>query len=200
MHPRRILQATAVLLVLSACGLGGQASDTAVVTSPAAASVEPSPTSSWVTFASERHGYSIGHPADWRVREEPGSIRLAGMRVGSAGTDYIGDRDAFRFDTDDGVVVVSSHELEAGESLADFTNRVSREAACEDNGYGATETELDGEPAELRKFSCGTWDWIQVTAIHADRGYVVWLVTTLDPLPQDRPINDEFLASFQFTD
>lgn len=44
------------------------------------------------------------------------------------------------------------------------------------------------------------WDWLQVTAIHGDRGYVVWLVATAPPLAHQRPVNQQFLESFHFTD
>lgn len=30
-------------------------------------------------------------------------------------------------------------------------------------------------------------------------GYVIWMVTTVGESPQNRPINDEFLETFEFT-
>ena len=202
MHFMRFRQAIALLasILTAACGVGGPAVETAGQPSPTFASVEPTPSPAWVTFSSDRHAYAIDHPADWRVLEQVGTPNLPGMRVRPAGTDTIASPTAARFDGDDGVVVVSSHELEPGESLEDFSTRVSHTAACRTDGYGHADTRLDGEPAESRKFSCSEWDWIQITAIHAGRGYVVWLVATMPPKPADRPINDQFLASFRFTE
>ena len=125
---------------------------------------------------------------------------LHGMRIGSPGTDLIASRDSIRFNSDDGALVVSAHELEGTESLADFTDRVSREAACGGSGHVLDDTVLGGEPAGHRTFACGAFNWIQVTALHADRGYVVWAVATAEPPAVERTINDEFLATFRFTD
>ena len=162
--------------------------------------VQPSPTPAWVTFTSERYGYSIGHPADWQVREREGNVNLSGLQIGSAATDVIRSRDAMRQGGDDGVVVVTAHELESAESLADFTERVSTTAACETGGFALDGTELGGETAEQQIFECDVWDWLQVTALHDGRGYVIWLVATEPPLAHDRPINQQFLDSFRFTD
>jgi hypothetical protein len=161
---------------------------------------EPSPSASWVTFTSDRYAYSIEHPADWRVREQPGGLVLNGMQIGSPGTDVIGPPEYFSRSIDDGVVVVSAHELDGDESLQDFSSRVSREAACGGGSFDRQDTSLDGEPAEFRKFECEAWDWIQITAVHRDRGYVVWAVATQPPSAHERSINDRFLASFHFTD
>ena len=88
----------------------------------------------------------------------------------------------------------------AGETLADFTERVSRSAACQNGGFALEPAELDGEPAEQRIFECDVWDWLQITAIHGDRGYVMWLVATAPPLAHERPINQQWLEGFRFTD
>lgn len=158
------------------------------------------PSPAWATFTSERYGYSIQYPSDWLASERGGAIRLNGMEIGSPGTDDFRSRDGLQRGVDDGVVVVSAHELEAGESLPDFTERVSQSAACQNGGFALDATQLDGEPAEQRIFECDVWDWLQVTAIHGDRGYVVWLVATEPPLAHKRPINQQWLTGFHFTD
>jgi hypothetical protein len=122
------------------------------------------------------------------------------MRVGSPGTDLIASRDSLRFNSDDGVLVVSAHALDGAESLADFTDRVSREAACGGSGHILDDTTLAGEPAGRRTFACGGVNWLQVTALHAGRGYVVWAVAAAEPPAHERPINDELLATFRFID
>jgi hypothetical protein len=169
---------------------------------PASTAPVPSPTASpaWVTFTSERYAYSIEHPPDWLGSERGGTVRLNGMEIGSPGTDDFRSRESRRRGLDDGVVVVSAHELAPGETLADFTRRVSTSAACRTGGAPIDGRELDGEPAEQRLFVCSSWDWLQVTAIHGDRGYVVWLVATAPPHAHQRPINQQFLETFHFTD
>lgn len=130
---------------------------------------------------------------------QPGTVNLTGMEVCSPGTDLIAPPEYFRSRSEDGVLVVSAHELLEGESLSDFAGRVSRESAC-GGSFGIEETRLDGEPAESRRRECDFWEWIEITAIHDGRGYVVWAVSTTGPAPRDRPINDQFLESFSFTD
>ena len=159
----------------------------------------PSPSPSWVTFTSDRHGYSIAHPADWRVIQQPGDANLRGMQIGSAGTDLIAPPEYVRSGSEDGLLVVSVHELLDGESLDQFADRVAREAACGDS-FGFDQSELGGEPAAVRGRECDYWEWLEVVAIHGGRGYVIWEVSTLGPAPKERPINQEFLASFRFND
>jgi hypothetical protein len=166
---------------------------------------EPAPVESssaelpWVTFTSDRYGYSIEHPADWRVLEQAGEATMSRMEPRSAGTDTIASALASRYNGQDGAVVIWADELEEGESLDQFTARASGVTDCT-TALPAEPTELGGEPARRHSFTCATWDWLQLTAIHDDRGYVMWLVTTMAPPPQDRPINDQFVASFRFTD
>ncbi len=187
----------AAVLVLSAAI--GYAAATRMGGPSAPVQPSPSASASWVTFTSDRYGYSIEHPADWRVLEQPGQPTMRRMEPRSAGTDTIASATAARYGGQDGVVVIWAVALETGETLDQFTARASGTTDCA-TAVAAESTTLDGEPAREHSFNCSSWDWIQVTAIHGDRGYVVWLVTTALPAPQDRPINDQFLASFEFTD
>jgi hypothetical protein len=190
-------------LVISGCAGTQSAGGTAGASTPSPAQptasvVQPSASAAWETSTSDRHGYSISHPADWRVVPQPGTLVLEQMRIGSPGTDTLGSRDNFRYNSDDGVVVLFSVELEEGESFADFNERVSWAYACGGGGSRREETQLGGEVAESSMHSCGQYQWIQITTIHGDRGFVVWLVTTSSPGPEERPLNDELLATFSF--
>ena len=198
MRPVTGIRIVAAALLLAGCAGLPSADTPAATPSPSAAEATPSP--AWLTFTSDRYAYSIGHPADWRVIEQAGSVSLSGMKIGSAGTDTIGSRDSLRYNSDDGLVIVSAHDVEGDESLLEFTDRVSREAACGGSGHILDDTRLDDEPAGYRTFECGEVDWIQVTALHGGRGYVVWAVAAVPPMAHERPINDQFLASFRFTD
>lgn len=197
---RNIRRIPVVLGGLLLAGCVGLQSGDAVTGVPTPSSAQPAPSAAWVTFTSDRYAYSIGHPADWRAVEQVGSPSLAGMEIGESGTDVFGPPDHFRYASDDGVVVLSAHELLDGETLADFSDRVSEEAACGGGSFAHEEAQLDGEPAESRRFECSIWEWRQITALHGGRGYVVWFVTTTGESSVARPINQQFLDSFRFTD
>ena len=156
---------------------------------PPAATAEPSPSPAPVTLTSQRYGYSISHPADLEVLERPGEFRLTALRPRHPGTDTIGTPESHKFDNNDGIVVIGARELAAGESLEDFTTEASEATRC--GPHGRDTTTLDGEAAEVRKFECGGTFWHQFTAVHDGRGYLVWVT---------RPLRDDFLESFAFTD
>jgi hypothetical protein len=179
----RYITALAVALIAAACSAAPAASD------PATASPEPSASPALVSFASERFGYSIRHPGDWDVLERPGEFELTALRPRHPGTDTLGTPDSHKFDILDGIVVVGARELAEGETLDDFTTEASAATRCGPHGRGTTT--LDGEPADLRKFECGGTRWVQVTAEHDGRGYLVWVT---------RPLKEDFLTGFAFTD
>lgn len=181
-----------VILVLAACASTSTAD-------AGRATAAPTSSAPWVSFTSERYGYSIDHPADWRVLEQAGEVRLDGMRPESPGTDNLVSEAMARVGGRDGMLVISAHPLETGEDLVDFTVRASRATTC-GTEFPARDADVGGEPALRHSFVCAGYDWLQYTAIHGDRGYVIWMLTTVGASPGDRPINDEFLASFRFTD
>ena len=183
------------MLLLAACAAAGGDAEPTRVPAP-----EPTPEQPWTTFTSERYAYSIDHPVDWRVLEQPGNVLPVSQKLGSPGTDTLASNEAFRIGGDDGKLSMSAHPLEPGDSLKDFTDRFSRGAACGSNGAVQDPRTLGGEPAEVRRFTCGVHTWLQVTTLRNDLGYVVWLVASVPPNPDDRPINDRFLDSFRFTD
>ena len=121
--------------------------------------------------------------------EKPGEFHLAALRTRHPGTDTIGSPESHEFDSNRGLVVIGARELADGESLADFTEEASAATRC--GPHGSDTTTLDGEAAELRKFECGGTFWHQFTAVHDGRGYLVW---------GTRPLRDDFLESFAFTD
>ena len=190
-----------VAAALAVLWLAGCTASGAGAPSPAGSPSElPSPSVAWTTFVSDRYGYAIEHPVDWSVREVGGNPLRVGQRLGSPGTDLIGPDDSFRYGSDDGMVAIFAKDPEPGETLEDFTLRHSRASACREAGARRDPTRLDGEPAEVRSFSCGAHRWLQLTAFHDGRAYVVWLVATAPPGPANRPANDQLLASFRFTD
>ena len=156
---------------------------------PPAATIDPSASPSPVTFTSQRHGYSISHPAGWEALERPGEFHLAALRPRHPGTDTIGTPESHKFDSNDGIVVIGARELLDGESLEDFTTQASAATRCGPHGHDTAT--LGGEPADVRKFECGGTFWHQFTAVHEGRGYLVWVT---------RPLRDSFLESFAFTD
>ncbi len=179
----RAIAPLAVALIVAGC------SPLPVASRAPAASPEPSASPAPVTFTSLRHGYSISHPAGWEALERPGEFQLAALRPRHPGTDTIGTPESHKFDTNDGIVVIGARQLADGESLDEFTTEASQATRCRPHGRDAAT--LDGEAAEVRKFECGGTFWHQFTAVHGGRGYLVWVT---------RPLRDDFLESFTFTD
>ncbi|MGQ0607489.1 MAG: hypothetical protein ACT4OQ_03380 [Chloroflexota bacterium] len=187
----------------SACGL------LAVLLTACAATVQgprasqppptPSPTPAWGTFTSDRYGYSVAIPSGWEVLERAGTLLLPGTRPRHPGTDTISTPEGHRADSRDGIVVIGARELEAGQSLEAWAEEASGATPC-GLPFGYDTTTLGGEPADFRKFDCGNVFWAQITAVHGDHGYMVWLVSTERPRADRRPINEQLLASFRFTD
>ena len=196
-QPRRLVTIGGMLLLAACAAVGGSGPTPDPTPDP---TPEPTPERPWTTFTSERYGYAIDHPDDWSVRQQFGDVLSDGQKLGSPGTDTLASNEVFRIAGDDGKLSISAHPLEPGESLKDFTDRFSRGAACGSNGAVQDPRMLAGQPAEVRRFTCGQHTWLQVTALHNDLGYVVWLVASLPPNPENRPINDRFLDSFRFTD
>ncbi len=178
----RAIAPLALVLIMGAC-----AQLSAAPQPPA--SPEPTATPPPVTFTSERHGYSISHPAGWEALERSGEFRLAALRPRHPGTDTIGAPESHKFDNNDGIVVIGARELIASETLEDFTTEASAATRC--GPHGRDTATLDGEPAEVRKFECGGTFWHQFTAVHDGRGYLIWVT---------RPLRDDFLVTFAFTD
>lgn len=190
----------ATTMVLSACVAdAADAPATPSATLRPTATAQPSPSVASTTFTSERYGYSLQHPGDWVMREVTGDLYLDGMRPKSPGTDNLVPPLARRIGGEDGYVVISAHELLPNETLDEFSLRAAEATRC-GPGSGWEPRTLGGEEALTRFFACGGYSWLQYAAFHAKRGYVVWLVATDAPLPQNRPVNDAILASFEFTD
>jgi hypothetical protein len=179
----RAIAPLAVALIVAAC------SQLPVASRAPSASPEPSASPSPVTFTSQRHGYSISHPAGWEALERPGEFQLAALRPRHPGTDTIGTPESHNFDSNRGIVVIGARDLATGETLEDFTTEASEATRC--GPHGQDTSSLGGEPAEVRKFECGGTFWHQFTAVHDGRGYLVWVT---------RPLRDGFLETFAFTD
>jgi hypothetical protein len=162
------------------------------------ASGDPGPSPSWETFTSDRYGYSVDHPAEWEVREQGGEVTLGGLRPRHPGTDNFASPESHRLDLRDGVVMITARDLAEGESLTKFTEEADRATTC-GPPFGYDTVTLDTEEAVYRKFECSSTFWVQITAVHDGRGYLVWLISTTPPKADRRPVNDQFLESFRFT-
>jgi hypothetical protein len=176
--------------ILGACGAGADASPSAT---PSEGPIE------WTTFVSDRYGYAVDHPADWRVVEQFGVPPVISMvRPFDEGADFIASDDAHRFKSRHGIQVVAV-ETEAGQTLEDFTQSVHMPCG----GPNAEQaTKLAGEEAVYRTFRCNSNRpvYIQVTALHEGRGYLLWLMTSFPPNADERPEYQSMIESFEFTD
>ena len=195
MHTRAAARAALlVVTVLAACVAAPVSTpDPTVEPTP-----EPTPVAEWATFASERYGYAIDHPADWQAREGVGTPVIANLRPFQGGVDIIASLETHRFQHRHGLQV-NSVVVEPEQTLVEFTNSVLM--PCGGPNF-QEETTLDGEPAVVRHFRCdGNHPvYLQVTAFHEGRAYVLWFMTIEAPVATERPEYREMLASFAFTD
>jgi hypothetical protein len=158
----------------------------------------PTPVTAWTTFTSERYSYAIDIPADWEAREGAGTPNIPKLRPFTGGSDMLASLETHRFQHRHGLQVASV-EVDPDQALDEFTSSVHMPCG----GPGAhEEATLDGEPAIHRTFRCdGNHPvYLQVTAFHEGRGYVLWFMTIEPP---EAPVRAEYLAmleSFRFTD
>src|SRR5688572_23225195 len=194
MTPRAAaLLALLLIIILAACQAATPPSEV-----PPSATPEPTPVTSWTTFTSERFAYTIDYPADWRAVEGAGTANVSELRPFTGGSDMIASEEAYRFKHRQGLQVASV-ELEPGQTLEEFTQSVHMPCG---GSHAHEETALDGEPAVHRRFRCdGNHPvYLQVTALHEGRGYVLWFMTIEPPLAFERPEYASMLESFAWTE
>jgi hypothetical protein len=137
-------------------------------------------------------------PTHWEPLEKVGSAVFSVLRPYSPGTDIFTTPEDHKVYTRHGLQVAVA-EVEPGTTLEDFTRAVHMPCG------GPTRNEeivLDGEPAVLRKFSCDLNHpvYLQVSALHEGRGYLLWLMTVAPPFADERPEYRAIIDSFEFTD
>lgn len=194
MTPRAAaLVALLLITILAACQAAPTASDVPPSDTPA-----PTPVAAWTTFTSERFAYAIDHPADWRAVEGAGTANISELRPFTGGSDMIASEETHRFKHRHGLQVAVV-EPEAGQTLDAFTQSVHMPCG---GPFEHEETTLDGEPAVQRSFRCdGNHPvYLQVTALHEGRGYLLWFMTIEPPLAPERPEYLTMLESFAFTE
>ena len=194
MTPRAAaLMALLVITILAAC----QAATPSVTPEPSGTPA-PTPVAAWATFTSERFAYAIDHPADWRAVEGAGTANISELRPFTGGSDMIASLETHRFKHRHGLQVAVV-EAEAGQTLDEFTQSVHMPCG---GPFEHEETTLDGEPAVQRNFRCdGNHPvYLQVTALHEGRGYLLWFMTIEPPLAFERPEYRTMLESFSFTE
>ena len=185
------LAALLAAFTLAGCGRAGA--------SPSGPAETPSPTPvQWATFASERHGYAIDHPSEWRVLEKVGTTAVEILRPFNPGADVIMSEEAHKWQTREGLQVAAV-PVDAAVTLDDFTASVHMPCGGPSKHE---EIKVGGEPAAYRQFRCNSNRpvYLQVTVLHGGRGYVVWLMTSERPHADDRPEYQSMIDSFEFTD
>lgn len=183
-----VILAAVILAACTAIGAGPTPSPT------------PQPTPAWASYTSERYGYSIGHPVDWEVEVQDGEFDpFVKSNPFGIGVDSFVSPGSGRLRYD-GVVGVGAAAVEPGMSLEEFTKRVTRVYPCRPPAATADGT-LGGEPSREVEFVCSNGvSWIQVTAFHEGRGYVMFLASQVRPFMSSRPITRQLIDSFAFTD
>jgi hypothetical protein len=185
-----VVAAAACLLV--ACQLGEGADPPGPTATPTPGPIE------WTRFTSDRYGYAIDHPSDWNALEKMGVSAVTALKPYGGGTDIFATADNLKWQARHGVQV-AVFEIEDGISLEEFTRSVHRSCG------GAVDSEpstLGDAPAIWGRFSCNLDrpTYVQVTALHDGRGYVLWLMSSEPPRAHERPEYEAILESFEFTD
>jgi hypothetical protein len=178
--------------ILAACGAAAGPSPSAPVVDPSEGPI------AWVTFESDRHGYAIDHPDDWRVVEQPGTPAVSVLKPFSPGVDILGNDDTHRYRLRHGLQVATV-EVERGLTLEDFTRSVHMPCGGPSKDEPIT---VDGERALRQRFACsGNLPiYVQVTALHEGRGYVLWFMTSIGEHADKRASYRAMIDSFDFTD
>jgi hypothetical protein len=177
-------------------GVGGAPSPTPTV-APTAVPTEPDV----VLYTSERHGYSLLLPDDsWKVVEKFGTWPLGQtFNEDGPGVDNVLRKDA----ASEAWILINSQPVPSGTSLERWA--VDYDSALRAN-WPECEVErsesavLDGETARLYTYLCGTISTNDALALHGGRAYAIRVFNTSDPKLDARPIIDEWISRFRFTD
>jgi hypothetical protein len=153
-----------------------------------------------VLYTSERHGYSLLLPDDsWTVAENPGTWGGLTFNQGEAGVDRVLRKAA----ESEAYILINSQPVPSGTSLERWA--VDYDSALRAN-WPECEVErsesavLDGETARLYTYLCGTISTNDALALHGGRAYAIRVFNTSDPKLDARPIIDEWISRFRFTD
>jgi hypothetical protein len=184
-------------------GVGGAPSPTPTVQPTVAPTPVPTEPDG-VLYTSERHGYSLLLPDEsWTVEEKPGTwghgqtFNPDGYGVDSVFADLSPPRT---------YILLNSQPVPSGTTLEQWAidyDSASRRMWPECEVERSESALLDGETARLNTYLCA-WvdndeDAVEAAALHGGRAYVIRVFgggPELDP----RPIIDEWISRFRFTD
>jgi hypothetical protein len=162
---RRRLSAVAVGLVL-----GGAAACAGGATTPSTtARTTAAPTT---RFVSKRYGYSIvlpGRSSDWSASYALVGWTANAVHPGSPAFDtFSSQADARRY-------VVGARRPPTGSTLGRWTSFVASILCSRPKSFASAK--LSGASARVFSWSCADLNAIGITAIHAGRGYFLWVVS-----------------------
>ncbi len=184
-----------VMLVAAACGASEAAPDT--IPASAAAALVPGtlPEADVATYEAASLGFTIDHPIDWDVEEDPdlGIVSFYGRLVP-------GDRFVENYN----VAVV---ELVDEMDLETFTELDAVRLAVSVEGYEAVsggETTLDGVPAVTVVFDGTTSDvalrFYRLVAVRNAKAFEFTFAASRAEFQNFLPVIDQMLAGFRFRD
>lgn len=156
-----------------------------------------------VLFTSDRHGYELSLPDDqWQVIEYPGSWTLGGtFSEDDSGVDSLMGNGSLG----NPFILFNSQPVPTGTTLegwiADY-DEANRAVFPQCITVSTEPGELDGEDGQFRRYSCDDGDLqsAELVALHAGRAYAVRVFGPEGPDYDPRPVLDEWLARFEFTD
>ena|ERR671912_2421911 len=154
-----------------------------------------------VLFTSERHGYELLLPdATWTVDELPGEWPLGdSFNQDGPGADSVANEGV-----ETGLILINSQAVPAGTSLdewaTDYQSANRRWFGC---AIEKSETTVvDGETARAESYLCGGPERAaEALTLHGGRAYVIRVFASPNDIDADvRPILDDFVSRFHFTD
>jgi hypothetical protein len=147
----------------------------------------------WTSYTSERFGYSLELPGEWRYRAAtenwPADVYPA---AGAAYTDNF-EQPPASFPTVD----IVTRQLDAGETQEAFLTWLDEQNAAICTVEETSEVGVDGTDARLQRQTCGYNAW-EVVAFDGDRAYLMYWLGEPSRAASDWLIFEQVLATFRF--
>jgi hypothetical protein len=161
--------------------------------SQATGSASPSSSAAWTTYTSERNGFSLDLPGEWRYR--PATEDWPAGEYPSGGSAYIDnfEQPPASFPTVDIVTQPLADDMTPEEFLAWLDVENARICTVE-----STESVMvDGVEGRLQRQTCGYNAW-EVAVFNGGQVYLIYWLGEPSRVEAERPILDQVIASFRF--
>jgi hypothetical protein len=152
-------------------------------------------------FTSERHGYALVLPEGWTVIDIPGTWRPGALfSEDGPGVDTVKRLDQ----GDQPYILFNSQPVDPGTGHQDWLEIHDPAVQVYFPGWPIVHTEtglMGGEPARFARYAGpGGSNAMEVTTVHGGRAYALRVFGPGGPQWDPRPVVDEWLSRFSFTD